>query len=58
MVKFGLYEGGSKPTQEYEGEWLEVSGDMVSVVAHSDKGIQHTFAVIRLAPGHCVKKIN
>lgn len=60
MAKFGLFEVGTmaKAKQEYEGEWLEISGDMVSVVAHNDKGIQHAYAVIRLGQGQSVRKID
>jgi hypothetical protein len=58
MAKFGLYESSvSKPMQEYEGEFLSVSGDNVSVHANDAKGTMHIVAVIHLAQGQSVKKV-
>jgi hypothetical protein len=41
MVKFGLYDPDStKPLQEYEGEFLNLNGDTVCVIANDDNGTQ------------------
>ena len=59
MAKFGLFDGRLKePHQEFEGEHLVISGDTVSVIGKDDEGNQRTVAVIRLAQGQSVKKIN
>ena len=62
MAKFGLFDGGSKGTnQEYEGDYLTVSDDIVCVWQNDGKGStqNHYFivATIRLAPAQSVKKI-
>jgi hypothetical protein len=58
MAKFGLYEPGSnKPLQEYDGDYLIVHGESVSVIARDEKGIERTVAVIRLAERQSVKKV-
>ena len=61
MAKFGLFSPSTtKPEQEYEGEHLEVSahGESVCVVENDAKAIKRIVAVIRLAQGQSVKKIN
>lgn len=60
MAKFGLFEVGSpmNPREEYEGEYLLISGECVSIMATTGKGgDDHAFAVIRLAPGQSVRKL-
>jgi len=58
MAKFELYSaGGTKPLLEYEGDYLEVHGDSVSVMLVNDgTGHSRAIAVIRLAEGQSVKK--
>jgi hypothetical protein len=58
MANFGLYEVGSlkNPREEYEGVYLTVNGDCVSVWANVGDGTgDKVFAVIRLAQGQSVK---
>ncbi len=61
MAKFGLFDGRLKePQQEFEGEYLVISGESgetVSVMGKDDEGNQRTVAVIRLAQGQSVKKV-
>jgi hypothetical protein len=61
MAKFGLFDGRLKePHQEFEGEYLIISGESgetVSVMGKDDEGNQRTVAVIRLAQGQSVKKV-
>ena len=58
MAKFGLFDGKLKePHQEFEGDHLIISGDIVSVMGKDDEGNQRTVAAIRLAQGQSVKKI-
>ena len=61
MAKFGLFDGRIKePHQEFEGEYLVISGESgetVSVMGKDDEGNQRTVAVIRLAQGQSVKKV-
>jgi hypothetical protein len=62
MVKFGLFDGSAqKPSQEYEGDFLNVSDDIVRVLQNDGKGtgLEHYFivAVVRLALGQSVKKV-
>ena len=57
--KYGLFKANAEtPRQEFEGEYLEVHGDMVSIVAGDGSGHERTFAVIRLEPDQCIKKIS
>ena len=58
MAKFGLFDGKLKePHQEFEGDHLIISGEIVSVMGKDDEGNQRTVAAIRLAQGQSVKKI-
>ena len=58
MAKFGLFDGKLKePHQEFEGDHLIISGDIVSVMGKDDEGNQRTVAAIRLAQGQSVKKV-
>jgi hypothetical protein len=58
MAKFGLMSMNepSKAVHEFQGEFLEVQGDVVSVMEPSGGGYKPT-NVIRLHPGQVVKKI-
>jgi hypothetical protein len=58
MAKFGLMSMNepSKTVHEFEGEFLEVQGDIVSVMGQSNAGYKACH-VIRLHPGQVVKKI-
>jgi len=58
MPKFGLMSVNepTKAMHEFQGEWLEVEGDIVSVMDQSGGGYK-AFHVIRLHPGQVVKKI-
>ena len=58
MAKFGLFDGKLKePHQEFEGDHLIISGEIVSIMGKDDEGNQRTVAAIRLAQGQSVKKI-
>ena len=59
MAKFGLMSVNepSKSVQEFEGEFLEINGDVVSVVANVSTNYR-TVAVVRLHPGQVVKKLD
>ncbi len=62
MPKFGLFVASrEKPEQEFEGEYLTYASQgtcvAVGIVRNDGKGSDHTFAVIRLAEGQCVKEI-
>jgi hypothetical protein len=58
MAKFGLMSMNepSKTVHEFEGEFLEVQGDVVSVMDKSAAGYKATH-VVRLHPGQVVKKV-
>jgi hypothetical protein len=56
MKKFGWFERNEvKPLQEFEGEWLECSGEVVRVISGDGAGGKAAYAVIRLAEGQSVK---
>jgi hypothetical protein len=58
MEKFGSFDGSViKPMQVFEGEYLENSGEIVSVMAKDGTGTKRTVAVIRLAQGQSVKTV-
>jgi hypothetical protein len=58
MAKFGLFDGRIKePNQEFEGEYLVINGDTVTVMGKDDEGNQRIVAAIRLAQGQSVKKV-
>ncbi len=58
MAKFGLFDGKLRePHQEFEGEYLVISGETVTLMGKDDEGNQRTVAAIRLAQGQSVKKV-
>ena len=62
MAKFGLFEATERGAlQEYEGDYLTLSDDIVCVRQNDGKGSgpEHDLVVaaVRLAPGQSVKKI-
>jgi hypothetical protein len=58
MAKFGLFDGKVRePHQEFEGEYLVISGETVTLMGKDDEGNQRTVAAIRLAQGQSVKKV-
>ena len=62
MAKFGLYDQGGvntqNPKQDYEGDYLFAKDDVVCVMVKDSTGPDKAYAVIRLAQGQSVKKIN
>jgi len=58
MAKFGLMSVNepTKTVHEFEGEFLEIEGDIVSVMDQSTAGYKAAH-VVRLHPGQVVKKI-
>ena len=59
MAKFAWYQGDStKVLQEFEGDWLEIDGDVVCVMVKKPASTDgHAMNVVRLHPGQVVKKI-
>jgi hypothetical protein len=58
MAKFGLFDGSAETTlQEFEGEWLEVSGETVQVHGADERGTYRALHVVSMKPGWLVKKI-
>ncbi len=58
LIKFGLYEGISPNVrQEFEGEYLAVHGDLVSVVRNDGSGSIVSVAVVKLDKDQCIKPI-
>jgi hypothetical protein len=59
MTKFGVfYTNTAKPGQEFEGEWLEHTNEVVRVMRNDGTGHAVAFAVIRLGEGHSIKPVS
>jgi hypothetical protein len=59
MAKFGLFEStGSKPAQEFEGDFMTQLGENVMIFKTIQGRADHQTGAIRLTPGQSVKEIN
>jgi hypothetical protein len=59
MAKFGVMaQNGKEVFQEFEGDWLEINGDIVCVMVKKPASTDgQAMNVVRLAPGFVVKQI-
>ena len=58
MAKFGLFDGSAETTmQEFEGSWLEVSGEAVMVMGEDDRGAYRAVHIVKMQPGWVIKKV-
>jgi hypothetical protein len=57
MAKFGLMAAnGEHVLQEFEGDWLEVNGDVVLVMSSEGGEKARALHIIRMLPGWVIKK--
>jgi hypothetical protein len=56
MIKFGVfYSNAPQPAQEFEGEWLEHTNEVVRVMRNDGAGHEVAYGVVRLAEGQSIK---
>lgn len=59
MAKFGLFqEGGTKPLNEYEGDYMQQDKEYVHIKKNLSGGRVEQVAAIRLREGTSVKKVS
>lgn len=57
MAKFGLFQAaGQKPIQEYEGDFIKYSGDIVTFMKETDKG-DRVVGIVKLDVNQSIKQI-
>lgn len=58
MAKFGLFTlNGDKPTQEYEGDYLEQANEIVKIFKKQVNSPSLMMAAINLDKGQSVKEV-
>jgi hypothetical protein len=59
MAKFGLFQaGGTKPLNEYEGDFMQQDKEFVYIKKNRANGGVEQTAAVRLREGDSVKKIS